>query len=101
MISLERFWLCFSVLASLDAACGGDCGRCRGDIWHVIFYGCFADIGIIMLAEFAGGGGVYHKIDFLVLDGIDDIRPAFMHFLDQFGLYAVLSKKLMGAAVLS
>ena len=47
------------------------------------------------LLKFADGG-IYNKLNFVVFDGVDDIRSSFVHFEYSFGFNAVVCEEFQG-----
>lgn len=67
----------------------------RRDIGNFIFDGSLSDVGVVVLAQLAARG-VDDKLNFLILDPIDNVGSSLMHLKDMFRLDAVLSQESMG-----
>src|SRR5512139_3503312 len=64
-----------------DALGGSDCRRYGREVGYLVFDGGLTDVGIVNLAQFSRRR-VDDQVDFLVLDGVDDVRSPFMQFVD-------------------
>jgi len=74
---------------------GGGSGCCR-DVGYFVSNSRFANVRVIVFAEFACRG-VDYKLDFAVLDGVNDVGSAFVHFKDAFGFDAFVCEEAIGS----
>ena len=83
MVGLKGLDLPMSLTECLNTS-----GRCKGsgqcgDVGDFIFNRRFPDVGVIVLTQFAAGG-VDNQLNLVVLNAINNVWAAFMHFANRF-----------------
>ena len=97
MVALQGFYIAVSTPEGFNPACSGNGSSHGSNIRHFILDRRLADIRIIVFPQFSAWS-INDKVDLFILDGIHNIRTAFMHFVDSLGLKTIFGEKLMGPA---
>src|SRR5512136_3125781 len=95
MVLLQRTNTSLSLLVGGNAFGSGNGRSQGGDIRDLKFYGCFANIRVVIDAEFAARG-IDDQLNFPVLDSVHNVGASLMHLKNMLGLNAMFCQEPMG-----